>query len=356
MNALNNRLLDLLGIDLPIIQAPMAGVSTPHLAAEVSNSGGLGSLGLGASNVEAAREMVQKTRAGTTRAFNVNLFCHASACRDANKEAQWLARLSSEFRRHDQAPPAELHEIYRSFIEDEAMFQMLLEERPPVVSFHFGLPAPDRIKALKDAGMVILASVTSLDEARQVEAAGSDAVVAQGWEAGGHRGVFDASGPDTMLGITPLVRCLVHELSLPVIAAGGIMDGAGIRAMLELGAHATQLGTALVACDESNADAGYRAALSGKGRYHTVMTRVISGRPARALNNRFTEWGRSIPDDEVPAYSCAYDAGKALHAAAKAKGEEGYGAQWAGQGAPLVRPMPAAKLVCTLAMELSADS
>jgi len=154
------------------------------------------------------------------------------------------------------------------------------------------------------------------------------------------------------LGTIALVRLLVRTSRLPVIAAGGIMDGAGIAAALDLGAAAAQLGTAFVACDESSADAGHRAALSGDGARHTVMTRAISGRPARCLANRFTQIGLETGGVAVPDYPIAYDLGKALHAAAKARGEFGFGAQWAGQGAPLVRPMPAADLVATLAAEL----
>jgi nitronate monooxygenase len=176
-------------------------------------------------------------------------------------------------------------------------------------------------------------------------------VVAQGYEAGGHRGVFDPDLPDDRLGTLALTRLLVKELDLPVIAAGGIMDGAGIAACLTLGASAAQLGTAFVACPESSADAGLRSALLGPASRHTVMTRAISGRPARCLTNRFTELGAVVDARAIPSYPIAYDAAKALHAAAKAAGEFGYGAQWAGQGAPLARALPAAKLVAELAAE-----
>jgi nitronate monooxygenase len=185
-----------------------------------------------------------------------------------------------------------------------------------------------------------------------IEAAGIDAIVAQGIEAGGHRGVFDPSAPDDALGMVVLTRLLVREAGLPVIAAGGIMDGAGIAAALELGAVAAQLGTAFVACPESSADDAYRAALMGPGGYHTMLTSLISGRPARSLANRFTALIELVAGRLPPDYPIAYDAGKALHAAAKARGEHGFGAQWAGQGAPLIRAMPAARLVQTLRGEL----
>jgi len=348
----DRRLLDLLGIDLPIIQAPMAGVSTPAMAAAVSNAGGLGSLGVGATDAEGARTMIAATRAATNRGFNVNLFCHRPAVADARLEAAWLDRLAPHFARYGKAPPPHLQEIYRSFVADDAMLAMLLEEKPKVVSFHFGLPPADHIKALKEAGIVLLASATSLAEAKALEAAGIDAVVAQGWEAGGHRGIFDPTAADDRLGTLALTRLLVRDLDRPVIAAGGIMDGAAIAAALRLGAAAAQLGTAFVACPESQADAGYRNALGGDAARHTVMTAAISGRPARCLANSFTAFAAEVPASAIPAYPIAYDAGKALNAAAKAAGDAGWGAQWAGQGAPLSRAMPAAELVAVLAAEL----
>jgi len=197
----------------------------------------------------------------------------------------------------------------------------------------------------------LLASVTSVAEGRAAVDAGVQAVVAQGYEAGGHRGVFDADAEDDCLGTLALTRLLVCRLDVPVIAAGGIMDGAGIAAALRLGASAAQLGTAFLACPESDADAGYRQALASDAAYHTVMTRAISGRPARCLTNRFTVLGSGIALGQIPAYPIAYDAGKALNSAAKAADESGYGAQWAGQGAPLARVLPAAELVAALAEE-----
>jgi nitronate monooxygenase len=176
-------------------------------------------------------------------------------------------------------------------------------------------------------------------------------VVAQGIEAGGHRGVFDPEAPDTELGMLPLTRLLVAQAGLPVIAAGGIMDGQGVRAALDIGAVAAQLGTAFIACPESSADEAYRAALFSPRAYRTILTRAISGRPARCLSNRFTQWGIQT-DLPHPDYPIAYDAGKALNQAAKAAGEGGYGAQWAGQGAPLARALPAGELMARLVAEM----
>lgn len=347
-------LLTNLGLALPIVQAPMAGTSTPEMAAAVCNAGALGSVSFAATDAAGAAKMIGAIRAHTDRPFNANLFVHATAAPDPAREAGWIAALTPLFAHYGAAPPTALRPIYRSFAEDDAMLAHLLEAHPRVVSFHFGLPAPDRIAALKGVGCILLSTATSLAEARVAKAAGIDAVVAQGWEAGGHRGMFDPALPDDRLGTFTLTRLLVTQAGLPVIAAGGIMDGAGIAAALRLGAVAAQLGTAFIACPESSADEGHRAALLSDAAGHTIMTDAISGRPARCLPNHFTRWGEAHATLPRPGYPMVYDAGKALIAAAKAKGEWGYGAQWAGQGAPLARAMPAAELVATLARELEA--
>lgn len=347
---MSNPLLSLLNIELPIIQAPMVGVSTPKLAAAVSNAGGLGSIGIGASNVEQARAMLRETASLTDRPFNVNLFCHAPAVPDATREAQWLEFLAPRFAEFDAAAPTALREIYTSFVEDFGMLEMLLEERPAVVSFHFGLPPQSSIDALKDAGIVLLACVTHLDEAQQAQRAGVHALVAQGYEAGGHRGVFDPQ-QDSRMGTFALVRVLTEACKLPVIAAGGIMDGAGIRAVLQLGASAAQLGTAFILCPESSANAAYRDALQGPRAHQTRVTSAISGRPARGMVNRnYIDLETNAP--ALPDYPIAYDANKALNAAAATKANIGFAVQWAGQGAPLARAMPAAALVKLLATEM----
>lgn len=347
-----SELLETLGLELPIIQAPMAGVSSPALAAAVSHAGALGSIGVGATDAESARQMIEAVRRVTHRALNVNVFCHRPPTANAEVEASWLAHLQPHFTRFGASAPTELKQIYRSFLEDESMLQMLLEERPAVVSFHFGLPSSRQIRMLRSASITLMASATSPSEARQAVAAGMDAVIAQGYEAGGHRGVFDPDAQDDQLGTMALTRLLVKELNIPVIAAGGIMDGAGIAAALRLGAVAAQLGTAFIACAESYADAGYRAALMSDAAGHTIMTRAISGRPARCLRNSFTELGRRVPDAQIPAYPRAYDVGKELNALARNAGDSSYGAQWAGQGAPMARALPAAMLIQALAGEL----
>jgi nitronate monooxygenase len=350
---MNNALLSKLGIRTPIIQAPMAGVSTPAMAAAVSNAGALGSLGLGSSSAESARKMIRDTRALTKAPFNVNLFCHVPATADPVREQRWLDWLAPRFAEFGAEPPKAISEIYTSFVADPAMLAMLLEEKPAVVSFHFGLPAPAVIAALKQAGIVLLASAIQPQELPDIEAAGVDAIVAQGIEAGGHRGAVDPPADDE-LGIFALTRLLVRATRLPVIAAGGIMDGAGIAAVLALGAQAAQLGTAFVGSTESAIDAGYRKVLLSGAAARTAFTASISGRKARSLLNRFTALDSDAARPPVPDYPITYDAGKALHAAAKAKGDFSYGAQWAGQAAPLARALPAAELVAALEAELDA--
>lgn len=348
------QLLARLRIRHPILQAPMAGVSTPRLAAAVSEAGGLGSLGLGTVTPEAAAEQIRATRQLTDQPFNVNFFCHAPAQADPAREARWLAHLAPEFQRFGAQAPNKLAEIYPTALGHDAMLDMLLAERPAVVSFHFGLPEPKWVDALRAAGIVTLACATNLDEAAQVERAGIDMLVAQGVEAGGHRGAFDPAHDD-LIGTFALVRMLAARSRIPVVAAGGIMDGPGIAAALALGAAAVQMGTAFILCPESSASAAYRAELKSERARHTAVTSAISGRPARGIFNRLHALGQGEAPP-VPDYPIAYDAGKALHQAASRQGEHGYAAHWAGQGAPLARELPAGELVRTLVEEWTASS
>ena len=323
-----------LSVRYPLIQAPMAGVATPGLVAAVANAGALGSLAIGAGTPAQARQMIAETRALTGQPFNVNVFCHAPARRDAAREAAWLAHLAPLFAQAGIAVPSTLAEIYPSFNQDDEALRLLLELRPAVVSFHFGLPPADKLAALRQAGI--------------------DAIVAQGVEAGGHRGVFDPAAPDEGWSMAVLLRLLVKRSRLPVIAAGGIMDGAGIRAALDLGAAGAQLGTAFILCPESAANAAYRETLQSERAQHTRLTAALSGRLARGIANRLIAHG-DAPGSPPPAdYPVAFDAAKQLHAAAAKAGEHGYAAHWAGQGAPLARAMPAAALVATLVAEMRA--
>ncbi|MDU6433622.1 MAG: nitronate monooxygenase [Pantoea sp.] len=351
---MENPLCRALQIAFPLIQAPMAGVSTPELAAAVSNAGALGSISLGASNLAQASAMLNHLRQLTAGPVNINLFCHAPPQRDAERESAWLARFTPLFEQYGASPPLSLTEIYPTFNTDSPLLEPILNAAPAAVSFHFGLPEQDVIDQLKRQGIVTLASATSVDEARQAAAAGIDFVVAQGIEAGGHRGIFDPQKTDTQMSTMTLVQAIVRQCDLPVIAAGGIMDGNAIAAMMKLGATGVQLGTAFVLCPESAANAAYRAALKSATATGTEMTAAISGRPARALSNAFCHYTRGIAHEAIPDYPLAYSLGKALAAAAAAQGEHGFGAQWAGQGAMLAREMPAAALIKALITEYHA--
>lgn len=344
--------LKLFGLPTPIIQAPMAGVSTPAMAAAVSNAGGLGSISIGASNLEQAEAHITQTRELTDKPFNVNVFCHAKLVRDPEREAAWLRHLAPLVAEVGATLPATLNEIYRTVTDDEDPLELLFKTRPAFVSFHFGLPRQEWISVLRSAGIKTLATATNLAEAAAIEHAGVDGIVAQGFEAGGHRGMFDPEAPDAQVTTSVLVRLLVNRTKLPVVAAGGIMDGQGINAALALGAAGVQLGTAFVLCPESAANSAYRTSLKGPRAEATRMTTAISGRPARGLANRLCTHG----DAGLPAapYPLAYDAAKQLSAAAVAREIHEFAAQWAGQGAPLARELSAGELVHTLLAEMAA--
>lgn len=333
-------MLHRLGLRRPLIQAPMAGVSTPELAAAVCAAGGLGSVALGALDVAGARRDIDRLRALSGEAFAVNLFCHGPARRDAAREAAWLGRLAPEFARFGAAPPPALGEIYPSFRGNRAMLELLIALRPAVISFHFGLPDAAQLAALRDCGALLLASATNLREGRAILEAGLDGIVAQGWQAGGHRGCFDPDAADERLDTLPLLRALAG-LGLPLVAAGAIMSRAEARAALDAGAVAVQCGTAFLLAPEAATGAAHRRAMAAG---ETVMTRAISGRPARGLANLFTR----IDGAGAPDYPVAYDAGKALNAAAMAAGEAGYGAFWAGTGAARAVARPAAETVAAI--------
>lgn len=334
-------LLDRIGMRVPVVQAPMAGVTTPALAAAVANAGGLGSLGVAAQTAERAREDIRQVRAMTDKRFNVNVFCHGRPRRDAATEQAWLDSLAPDFARFGVAVPEALTDGYRPFGDDPDMLAMLIAEKPGVVSFHFGLPGPDMLDALRDSGAILIGSATSRAEAERARDAGLDAVVAQGWQAGGHRGVTDENGPDARLETMDLLAELA-ELGLPVIAAGGIMTRADVQAVLDAGAVAAQCGTAFLVAEEAGTSPAHRAALSG-GR--TRMTRAISGRPARGLENIIS----SRDDSAAPDYPLPYSALKALHAAASKAGEFGYGPFWAGTGCANAQPGTAAEILARLA-------
>ena len=351
---MSKTLSQLLKLKYPLIQAPMAGVATPELAAAVSNAGGLGSIGIGASSAEQAEAMIHKPAALTSAPFNVNVFCHQSEPCDPTVAQRWIERFRPVFTRFNTTPPATLAEIYTSFLDNTAVLEVLLRTKPAVVSFHFGLPSAAVLQRLKAHGIITLASATCLVEAQAIESAGVDFVIAQGIEAGGHRGIFDPKGDDQALSTFTLVQVIRQHCQIPVIAAGGIMDGAGMRAMLELGATAVQMGTAFLLCPESATTAGWRQALKSGLAARTTLTAAISGRPARCISNDFCQLVADFPSDSIPPYPYTYALGKALASAAGAQGEGGFAAQWAGQGAALIRELPAANLVTLLAAEWQA--
>lgn len=344
-------LLEQLEIKHPIFLAPMAGVSTPTLAAEVSNQGGFGSLGLGASSISSARDQILATQALTDRSFQVNFFCHQSQILDQTIAAQWIEYLNPQFSRLNVPAPQQLECIYPSFLDNDDFLNLVLETRPKAVSFHFGIPHTHQITALKAAGIITMVSATNLPEALAIEAAGIDVVIAQGIEAGGHRGIFNQN-IDGAIKTSDLVQLLSQHCHIPVIAAGGIMTGQQAYLMLELGAQAVQLGTAFVQCKSSNANAAYRKALLDILAV-TQITDSISGRPARGLVNT---WHTEIDQPNrptVPAYPYTYDLAKQLNAAAIQHGDYGYGAFWAGSNVAQIRELEAADLINQLVLELS---
>lgn len=345
-----NVFLSRLGLQYPIIQAPMAGTSTPGLAATVSNAGGMGSLGLGNLSVEAARKQIRQLQQLTDKPFNINFFCHADDPADAARDHNWLKRLQPWFAEFAAQPPAQLDKGYGSFIGNRAMLDMLLEERPPVVSFHFGLPDADAIAALQQAGIFLMGCATSLEEACMIEAAGLDAVIAQGYEAGGHRGLFDPKQESGLL-LDDLLAQLKDTIELPVVATGGLMDGKDISRVLAAGASAAQLGTAFISCPESAAPQAYRDQLLSDNAQETAVTAIFSGRPARGMVNRsHREIGPYAA--ELAGYPQAYSAAKALHAAAVAKGSHDFAPYWAGTSAHRSRALPAAGLMACLIEEM----
>ena len=339
--------LNQLAIQYPIFLAPMAGTSTPQLAAAVSNAGGLGSLGLATSSVEAAQKAIQQTKKLTNKPFNCNFFCHQPPKADPSTEQAWIDYIAPFFKQFGAVPPQSLKPVNSTFIGNDAMLQMLLAEKPAVVSFHFGVPDQAAIDQLKQAGILLMASATSLVEAQIIADAGLDAIIAQGVEAGGHRGIFNRDF-DPAISTHDLVRLFTAHLDLPVIAAGGIMDGQDIQAVLQLGACAAQRGTAFVVCKESNASSAYREHLLNPELQRTYITASISGRPARGLINA---WHTQVDRPDRPrltSYSYTYDLSKQLNAIATKQGNHDFAPFWAGSNVNKIRNLNANELMQTL--------
>lgn len=339
-----------LAIKHPIFLAPMAGVSTPILAAEVSNQGGLGSLGLGAATVESARQQILETQALTDQPFQVNFFCHQSVVADETDNQIWIDQIAPLFEKYDATPPQKLECIYPSFRDHDDFLNLVLETQPKAVSFHFGIPKLHQIRALKDAGIITMVSATNLVEAQAIEAAGIDFIVAQGIEAGGHRGIFNPE-IDSGIKTADLLRLITAHCSIPVIVAGGIMNGFQAQYLLNQGAAAVQLGTAFVQCKSSSANSAYRQAL-----FSTPITQItasISGRPARGILN---DWAKKVDLPErvkVAPYPYAYDLAKQLHASAVKKNHHEFGAFWAGSNVTQIRELEAQDLINQLVLEMN---
>ena len=344
-------LTTLLGIELPIVQAPMAGVQASALAVAVSNAGALGSLPCALLGPDALRSELASLRAGTRKPFNVNFFCHTNPAPDPSRESAWRAALApcyAEFGIDPAAvPPGPGRRPF-----DAGAAELLAEFEPPVLSFHFGLPDPALLERVRRWRPKILASATTVEEALWLEARGVDAVIAQGAEAGGHRGLFLTDDLTTQLGTFALLPQVVRAMRVPVIAAGGIADADGVAAALALGAAGVQVGTAYLLCPEATTGALHRAALKDTARArHTAITNVFTGRPARGIVNRLVrEFGPISP--VAPAFPVAAAALAPLRAQAEARGSDEFTPLWSGQNASGCREVPAAELTRALAARL----
>lgn len=341
----DRRLLDLFGIEHPIIQAPMAGAQGSALAIAVSEAGGLGSLPSAMFSVEQARTEMQVIRQRTDKPFNVNFFCHAVPAADAAREAKWVERLAP-YRKELGVEQPTIDLGRGSF--DDAMCALVEEFRPRVVSFHFGLPEKRLYDRVKAAGSIVIVSATTVEEARWLEARGVDAIIAQGAEAGGHRGIFLSEDVTSQPGTMALVPQVVDAVRVPVIAAGGIGDARGIAAALMLGAAGVQIGTAYLLTPESTISPIYRAALKGAREDQTVLTNVFTGRPARGIVNRIVREVGPMSAD-APAFPVATGATFPLRAKAEASGSGEFTSLWSGQAPRFAREMPAGDFTRELA-------
>lgn len=341
------NLRSLLGIELPLVQAPMAGAQGSALAVAVCNAGGLGSLPCAMLTPQAMSSELVATKAGTTRPFNVNFFVHSRPAPSEEREAAWRTALAPYYRelgidaRNIPAGPG------RAPFSAEAA-EVLGEFAPAVVSFHFGLPSADLVARVKAWGSKILSSATTVDEARWLEAHGVDAIIAQGLEAGGHRGMFLTNDISTQVGTFALLPQIVRAVKVPVIAAGGIADAKGVKAAMELGAAGVQVGTAYLLCPEAMTTPLHRAALKSEAARHTALTNLFTGRPSRCIVNRLMRELGPI-SSAPPAFPLATSAIAPLRAKAEASGSGDFSPLWSGQNASGCREIPAADLTRELA-------
>jgi len=344
-------LTGLLGIELPIVQAPMAGAHDHELAIAVARAGGLGSLPCAMLGPDAIRAQVAAFRAAVAAPLHLNFFCHRLAPPDPAREASWQARLAPYHAELGVEPAPAGGPARLPF--DDAMCAVVEELRPEVASFHFGLPDEPLLARVRAAGAKIVSSATTVDEARHLAERGCDAIIAQGAEAGGHRGMFLATDAGGQIGTFALVPQIADAVAVPVIAAGGIADGRGIAAALALGAAGVQIGTAYLRCPEAKVSPPHRAALAALRADDTRLQNVLTGRPARAILNRIVrELG--VLRDDVPAFPYPAAALAPVRAAAEARGSGELSAMWAGQAAPLARELGASELTRLLASEAAA--
>ena len=346
MNVLAQRL----GLSHPLIQAPMAGVQLHALAVAVSEAGALGSLPAAMLTPDALRDEVQAIRARTARPWNLNFFCHTESGADAPAEAAWLDALRPYYAELGVDVAKAASGASRAPFGEQAA--ALVEEfRVPVVSFPFGLPPAPLLERVRRAGAFVLASATTVDEARWLEARGVDAVIAQGLEAGGHRGMFLTDDLTTQVGTLALVRAIVREVEVPVIASGGIADAQGVAAAMALGAAGAQVGTAYLLCPEATTGAVHRAALKSGSARHTALTNLFTGRPARGIVNRIMRELGPI-GGAPPEFPLATAAIAPLRAKAEAAGSGAFSPLWSGQDAGGCREIAAAALTRELASRL----
>ena len=337
-----------LGIEYPILLAPMAGeTAKPALGVAVSQAGGLGSLGVSYMAPAAIRDAIRAIRSGTDRPFNINLFTPTIWRAEPERIAAYRDALAAA---HADLgiPPPDLPNRYEESFDEQ--FAIILEEAPPVFSFTFGMPSPEQMAALRQHGILIVGTATTVAEAKALDELGVDAIIAQGAEAGGHRGSFLAPAEQSLIGTMALVPQIVSTVKLPVIAAGGIGDGRGVAAALCLGAQAVALGSAFLLADETALNPAWRAALQSEAVHETALTRAFSGRHARGIRNRFLD--RLAGDDEaIPDYPVANAMSRSMRAAAAKAGRPEYLSLWAGQAASLARPEPAAAILRRIVAE-----
>lgn len=342
--------MSFLGSQLPLIQAPMAGVQGAALAIAVCKAGGLGSLPCAMLTVEAMRRELAAIRAATERPYNVNFFTHTPPAADARREAAWRSALMPYYKEYGIDPDAIPAGPGRAPFTPEAA-DALEAFKPAVVSFHFGLPSAALLERVRALGSKLLASATTVEEALWLEAHGVDAVIAQGVEAGGHRGNFLSDDMNTQPGTFALLPQVVRAVKLPVIAAGGIADANGVAAAMKLGAAAVQVGTAYLLCPEATTSAVHRAALKSEAARNTALTNIFTGRPARGILNRvMRELGPMSA--AAPAFPLATSAIAPLRAKAEAAGRGDFSPLWSGQNATGCRELPAAEITRALAQGL----